>query len=395
MVARAVDLAYLVLSRLTELAEPRDDHIRKPVRVAPSTRSADDDPARVLFFAVAREEKSEGLPADAALTDAAPFLWCRCMIMRTRSEARLSLLAMAGVVTLVLRLPAPVVALATPCEKAVVLEGPRSLRQPIARRLEASGIAVNATGTCDAVRVQLSSSSPSEFDLHVEDRFGRTSHRTVSDTGTAVSLIESWAAGIDGNLPVDVDGAGTASSATNVLVEAPVAAAAVPGRLRLYGGIVRELGGYQAVEGGALAGACLRAGPVCLGVELYGAGDLGGGVASADVLLTATLPLETERWLLMPGIGVGPGWTRARLGADGMLGGAGGTVDSVGILGAIALIVGARLSQRVAVGLDVGGVVGSGARSGWPRTAWGQPSSYPDHQLGVSGRAGLVCVVTP
>src|SRR5438132_1540421 len=82
-----------------------------------------------------------------------------------------------------LGLATPPVALAAPCPKAVVLEGPGALRDPIARRLEASGVAVGAEGVCRSVRVRLSSksSAASGFDVHVEDRFGRTSHRTVSD----------------------------------------------------------------------------------------------------------------------------------------------------------------------------------------------------------------------
>jgi hypothetical protein len=62
-------------------------------------------------------------------------------MMRIRHGGRRNL-TVVGVVTIALRLAAPAVAVASPCEKAVVLEGPGSLREPIARRLEASVVAV-------------------------------------------------------------------------------------------------------------------------------------------------------------------------------------------------------------------------------------------------------------
>jgi hypothetical protein len=316
-------------------------------------------------------------------------------MMRIRYGGRRNL-TVVGVVTIALGLAAPAVAVASPCAKAVVLEGPGSLREPIARRLEASGVAVGAAGSCPAVRVRLSSStsaSASGFDLLVEDRFGRTSHRKVSDPGTAVSLIESWAAGLDANLPVDGSGASGAPIATNVSLAAPDAVA-VPGRLRVYGGFARDLGGDQSIGGGGLAGACLRAGPACVGMELYVAHDLVGAGAAADLLFTAALPFETEHWLLMPGIGLGPGWTRAQFGADSRMNAAGETVDSVGFRSALSLIAGARLTARVVVGLDIGAVVAPAGRTDWPRAAWGGTSSY-SNEPPLSGRAGLVCVVTP
>jgi hypothetical protein len=315
-------------------------------------------------------------------------------MMRIRHGGRRSL-TVVSVVTIAFRLAAPAVAVASPCAKAVVLEGPGSLREPIARRLEASGVAVG-DGTCPAVRVRLSSStssSASGFDLLVEDRFGRTSHRQVSDPGTAVSLIESWAAGLDANLPVDGAGASGAPIATNVILEAPDTVA-VPGRLRVYGGFARNLGSDNSIGGGGLAGGCLRAGPACAGLELYVARDLAGARAAADLLFTAALPFETKHWLLLPGVGLGPGWRRARLGADSRLNAPGETVDSVGFRGAISLIAGARISPRVVVGLDVSAVVAPGSRTDWPRAAWGGTSSYSDEPT-LSGRAGLVCVVTP
>src|SRR5450432_719370 len=230
-------------------------------------------------------------------------------------------LTVVGVATIALRLAAPAVTFASPCAKAVVLEGPGSWKEPIARRLEALGVAVGAEGTCRPVRVRLSSSaspSASGFDLLVEDRFGRTSQRTVSDPGTAVSLIESWAVELDANLPVDGPGASGVPISANVSLAAPDGVA-VPVRLRVYGGFAGNLGNDQSIRGGGLAGACLRAGPACVGMELYVARDLADARAAADLLFTAALPFETEHWLLMPGLGLGPGWTRAQLGAEGRL----------------------------------------------------------------------------
>jgi hypothetical protein len=315
-------------------------------------------------------------------------------MMRIRYGGRRNL-TVVSVATIALRLAAPTVTLAAPCEKAVVLEGPASLKEPIARRLKATGVTMVEEGTCRGLRVRLSSSpspSASGFDLLVEDRFGRTSHRTVSDLGTAVSLIESWAAPLDVNLPVDGPDASDALSVTNVRLGAPDAVA-VSGRLRVYAGFAGNVGS-DSIRGGGLAGACLRAGPGCIGVELYFARDLGGARGAADLLFTAALPFETERWLLMPGLGVGPGWTRAPLGAEGRPNMLGETTDSVGFRGAISVLAGARISPRVVVGLDISAVVGPGSRAGWTRAAPNGPSSYPD-EPSLYGRAGLVCVVTP
>jgi hypothetical protein len=301
-----------------------------------------------------------------------------------------------GMATIALRLSSPAFAFASPCQNAVVLEGPESLKEPIASRLEANGVAISTEGTCRAVRVRLSSStspSTSGFDLHVEDRFGRTSHRTVSDPGMAVSLIESWATGLDANLPVDGPGANGASIATTASLAARDSVD-VPRRLRVYGGFAGNVGSDQSVRGGGLAGACLLEGPACVGAELYVARDLADASAAADLLFTAAFPFETEHWLLMPGFGLGPGWTRAQFGAESRLDSPGETVDSVGFRGAISVLAGARISPRVVVGLDVSGVMAPGSRTGWPRASWGGTSSYPD-EPGLYGRAGLVCVVTP
>ncbi|MDB4980550.1 MAG: hypothetical protein JWM82_1302 [Myxococcales bacterium] len=305
-------------------------------------------------------------------------------------------LTVVGAAAIALQLAEPAVAFASPCEKAVVLEGPGALIETVARRLEANGVSVRAEGTCRSVRVQLSPPQPpgaAGLDLFVEDRFGRTSHRTVSDSGTAASLIESWMARFDADLPVDGSGPPRIDSVTNVSVEAPAPAAAAASDVRLFGGLAGNLGSDQSLRGGGLAGICLRAGPACLGMELYVARDLVDAGAAADLLFTAALPFETNRWLFMPGIGVGPGWTRSRLGAGGRLSALGESTDVVGLRGAISVLAGARLWPRVIVGLDVGTVAAPRA-SGPTRSAWdgtGSDASGP----GVYGRAGLVCMVTP
>lgn len=315
--------------------------------------------------------------------------------MRMRHGVRRNL-TVVGVAAIAFLLAPPAVAFASPCAKAVVLEGPGSLKEPIARRLEALGVAVGAQGTCRSVRVRLSSStvpSASGFELLVEDRFGRTSHRTVSDPGTAVSLIESWAAELDANLPVDGPGGGSTELATNVSLAAPDGGV-VPGGLRVYGGFAGNVGSDQSIRGGGLAGACLRVERACVGLELYVARDLAVAPAAADLLFTAALPFETEHWLVMPGIGVGPGWTRAPLGGESRLNAPGETRDSVGFRGAISVLAGARISPRVVVGLDVSAVFAPDSRTGWPRAAWDGTTSSPE-EPGVYGRAGLVCMVTP
>jgi hypothetical protein len=292
---------------------------------------------------------------------------------------------------------------AEPCTATTTLAGPSALTRAIARGLEAHGVSVGRPGTCAAHRVDARvtpTSSSRGLKLHIEDGFGRTSERVLSDPDTAVSLavslIESWAVEEDSDLlarptPVaDSSPAGlTAADPTTTFAD----------RL-FYGGVASTFGSDESIGGAAVVGGCARVGGSCLGAELIGWRDLGligdtgieGTTRTAvDVFATAALPFATERWLLMPAVGLGAGWVRTHAPAKDADTPA-GTTNTFGVRGAVSVMAGVSLSKHVMLALDLGGTLAPTARRGTDDQR-GTPS-LPDEPR-FSGRAGITCVVSP
>lgn len=292
---------------------------------------------------------------------------------------------------------------AAQCPSTATLEGPAALTTPIARGLRAHGVTVGPSNTCvgRTVRAVVTSASPAKgLRLHIEDGFGRTSDRVIAAPEVAVSLIESWVVDDEADLLAVTPKAVTPTSAATIVATAPSAPVAAT-RLRLYGGPASILGSDRSVWGGGVAGGCGQLGRACLGAELAFARDLGlagetgdaGTTRSlADAFVTAGLPLSSGRFLFLPSIGVGAGWVRTHLSAEG--GDAAVTANTFGLRGKVAVLAGVSLSSHVGLALEVGGLVAPGARPAPPEEAMLQTANLPAEPR-ASLRAGLLCVVTP
>ena len=288
-----------------------------------------------------------------------------------------------------------------PCTATTTLDGPSALTTPIARGLEGNGITVGRQGTCPghSVRATVAPATARAFTLHIEDGFGRTSDRALSDPGTAVSLIESWAVEEDSALLASPSPPHDAGAPPAVETAAATTAAA---GLRLYGGFASAVGRDGSVWGGGVVGGCARLGVSCLGAELFFAHDLGwaGDAAdpgttrsAAELLVTAALPLASGRWLLMPAVGIGAGWMRTRVAAEDVDSPA-ETANTLGFRGALSVLAGLALANHVAVGIGLGAVIAPSARANPPDGASAFTSSVPGEPR-LAGRAMVACMVTP
>jgi hypothetical protein len=295
------------------------------------------------------------------------------------------------------------VTIAEPCTATTTLEGPAALTAPIARGLKSHGVTLGSTGTCPGHTVRATvapSSSPRSFKLHIEDSYGRTSDRLLSEAGTAVSLIESWAVEEDSDL-LAATARPSGSTTPTVVATAALPPAAVTA-VRLYGGIASAVGSDRSVWGGGLVGGCARFGFSCVGAELYVAHDLGlaGDTAdagttrsAADLLVTAALPLAKGRFLLMPSLGVGAGWMRTHVAAEDADTPA-QTGNTFGLRAAVSVTGGLSISSHVMVALGLGGVLAPTSKPN-PQTDVSTSTSSLPEEPRLSGRAVITCMVTP
>lgn len=286
-----------------------------------------------------------------------------------------------------------------PCKATTALEGPVDLVAPIQRELEQHGVPVGRPGTCHdrSVRARVANGpTRGSFRLHIEDGFGRTSDRVLNDSGTAASLVESWAIEEDADLlTLGPPSSVVASSAGLSSSGAPAAAPA----FHLYGGIGSLVGSDHSVWATAVFGGCGRLGAACVGAEISGGSDLGlGGEStdvgmrrsSADVIATGSLPLTSGRWLLMPSVGVGVGWIRSHVAAEGA-DGPPETGNSVGVRGLVSVLAGAALSKHVGIALDIGATYAPSAR---PAPGDNSNSNLPAEPR-WGGRGLIACTVVP
>jgi hypothetical protein len=248
------------------------------------------------------------------------------------------------------------------------------------------------------VKARLTSGPSREsFGLHIEDGFGRTSDRVLSETGTAVSLIESWAVDEDSDLLGNVQA--DTSVARDDERSAVVTAATAP-LWHLYGGAGGLTGSDRSVWASGVVRGCVRVGPMCLGAELSAGHDLGleGDTAEAgttrwgaDLLAIGALPIVHAPWLIMPALGLGAGWMGTRVVTDDPDSPV-ETSNTVGLRGELSLLVGVSLSRALGLALDFSALAAPGAR---------QSSVDPSANSNLPGeprfaaRATLGCVVTP
>jgi hypothetical protein len=207
------------------------------------------------------------------------------------------------------------------CPPVAVLQGPTDVVLPIRAILRAHGVA-SELGACraDVVRASLIAEPGSRsVRLHIEDPFGRTSDRHVSDAQTAASLIESWAVPEEEILPPPRPVPALARRAP--AVASSVRARNEPVPWRLIGALEVAGGSDGSLWYGGTVSGCGRIASVCLGTRARIARDDGIGAhsnnsAGSDLTRTATelLILAGRPWLgrgltLTPMIGLGLGWT--------------------------------------------------------------------------------------
>lgn len=265
---------------------------------------------------------------------------------------------------------------ASTCPPSIVVEGPVSVTGPIAAILRQHGISVGPSAcSLPVVRALVSGDSDSGVHLlRIQDRFGRSAEREISNAETAASLIESWVFEEDADLiapRADL----TAPEGT---LQPPAVTPPSPSR------VVGLLMGSAAIStasddstwyGGTIAG-CLAVRALCVGVRArFGRST---GVANSIVAgdLTriglgamglAILVLRRGRFFVSPMLAVGPEWVHtvvtfqpvALSSTDVVLRGEGAGVAGFSIAGGWSLLAelgasgGPRLSTADRQGADV------------------------------------------
>lgn len=285
------------------------------------------------------------------------------------------------------------------CATVTTLDGPLDLIAQIERGLRAHGLEIGTSGACSGriVRAHITRGGRGSFHLHIDDGYGRTSDRVLSEPETAVSLIESWAVDEDADLtttrvspppvPLDADIATRDSGDTKA------------GAVWLYGGLSSAIGSDRSLWGGTFAGGCSPFGRACVGAEVAAAYDLGvlgdtadGGISrlGADLMLIGGLPLAHGRWRAMPRLGLGAGWLRTSVAAEDFNMPA-QTRNTLGFRGALGVLAGVAISQSVALAIDLDAVFAPWAE----RSPDGFATSSLPAEPRLSGRAAIACVVTP
>lgn len=210
--------------------------------------------------------------------------------------------------------PTTVLAEVPACPVAVVVHGDdAALREDVNAALREGGVVTHGIPGCSALHVDVQRSKAGV----VLRRSDRDEEREVSDASVAASLAGSWAhADVTGPfLPPEP----TARPAADVRpTPTPLPTAVDPVSVGV------ALGALGASDGSVWAAAgldaCVRVGPLCVGLEAIGRLDTAASGASAsigsnrgglDVLAQASLPLRSGRFSLAPSLGLGAGWMRS------------------------------------------------------------------------------------
>jgi hypothetical protein len=289
---------------------------------------------------------------------------------------------------------------AVPCAATASLEGPTEVTREVAAALRAHGVVVGDPGACAGERAVKATftqaGSARGYKLHIEDGFGRTSDRVVTDPSIAVSLIESWTVDEDADL-LTVPKQPPAAITTSV-----VDAIGVEGGPRFHSWV--GLGGALANDGSLWAGgallACGRWGRACVGGQLRALRDTGAAGPTSDgsatrtagdVLLIGALPLTSSRLVVIPSLGAGVGWLRSNVPEESD--GGPTAIDTVGLRAHAAVVLGVALSRRIALALELGGTLAPGARAESSRDR-GAAINVPAEPKGYL-QADLACVLSP
>jgi hypothetical protein len=210
------------------------------------------------------------------------------------------------------------VAQAVTCPAIANVQGVAEIVESVRVMLRAHGIAVEPSpelARCAerSVHAWLRREPPSRsYALHIEDPFGRTSDRQVSDAETAASLIESWALPLAAALAAPSPIPAVVRQETDNLPrakETPAIHWRLTGALEVAGGSDDSLW-----YGGTLTG-CANVTTLCVGGRLRIARDDSVWGPDRDVtrsgtelLALVTLPLVRHGVRLAPMMGLGVGW---------------------------------------------------------------------------------------
>ncbi len=213
----------------------------------------------------------------------------------------------------------------TSCSPAVELDGDEDVVAELREALARAGISGLANDGCPSARATLERDGES-IRIVFDDAYGRRTTRSVLETATASSLIESWVRTDTTSSLLALPPAPTPSPAaqpepTHDVAPSPthrperpsVPSGSLDLRLEAAQGTDGSLWGGVAVAG------CVTLGPLCAGALARTSKDsrlrgdshrLESDRIGAEVLLTGGWPIELGAVRFMPGAGVGLGWTR-------------------------------------------------------------------------------------
>lgn len=223
----------------------------------------------------------------------------------------------AGVLAFVLLLVWRHEAAADACLPAAVVIGDDGLVRTIEVELRARDVAVAGdAGVTSDVSCTVHAEVSPDVDHHVRvtitDSDGRTVERLTADAGTAATAIESWARR-DMSDPLLVGHTPAPARETPALA---AAAATAPRARRIEIGAALD-GGVSidgAIWGGVRGRACAMVGDACVGALVRYARDtevtgdsatLENGRSALDLTVLVELPLERDRWSVVPAVGLG------------------------------------------------------------------------------------------
>lgn len=232
-----------------------------------------------------------------------------------------------------LALVAAPVAWADPCAPTALVSGEPQVVTAVEQTLAARGVATRAVGDCPFVRAEVALLG-TEVLTSIVDAHGRQSQRVLETVTVAATLIESWTRfDLGGELlgPPSVSHASQdPAPAGSILVaeDEAVVSESKPvsplpgGGWSAWLGVAGETsaGSDRSTLFGARAGACGRVGVACIGGMVRFGYDPGLSGNSAqfeterlalDGLALFDFPMEWSRVSLVPGLGIGGGWSRS------------------------------------------------------------------------------------
>jgi hypothetical protein len=201
-----------------------------------------------------------------------------------------------------------------PCAPAAVVDGDAALAEPVARELDARGVARAPSRGCAPVRARVTGQSGALL-VEVVDASGRRVERRTASAQSAATVIESWTRTelTDGLLERRSSDAAPPAPET-------VAATRATGSPILGAAFESSLGSDASVWNGVRLSGCAALGPICAGVLLRFAADfgwtgdtsrVGGGRMATDMMLTIEAPSRSPRLVIAPGVSGGFGWLRS------------------------------------------------------------------------------------